>query len=351
MKRSPLLQRTKRWATLLALLLVAGLVTSTSPQSSVANAAKKSTPVTTKAKKSAKGVVPKALSKAPTASARSGKAAAVEGWSVANPLIGWDRYTDDNWPVSGEAIIAVAVGDSVVVRRRPGNGEPGLRIGTGTSVTGKVTLLITRRYLDWIEVLLPARPNGTIGWVEVDQVDVLSVPYRVVVDKNSHTMFVEKDGKPLLSLPIAVGTGNTPTPSGLFFVREVVKEDPNGPYGPYVLGLSGYSEVLNSFAGGEGAIGIHGTNQPGLIGSDASFGCVRLTNENMSKLVLVLPLGTPVEITDSLSALPTQRRSYGIPDLVYLDTPIPEPTPESEGISILDGPAYNAAAIDFFEPS
>jgi L,D-transpeptidase catalytic domain len=292
------------------------------------------------------------LPKAPGSKSINEKPAKVENWSVANTLEGWDRVTEGDWPVSGEAVAVVAKDSSLVVRRKASIGEPGLRFATGTTVTGKVTLLVSRRYLDWIEVLLPVRPNGTIGWVKTDEVTQYTVEFRVLIDKSTNQMIVEKNGKEISRAPVATGTGNTPTPSGLFFVREVVKTDPIGPYGPWVLGLSGYSEVLNTFGNGEGAIGIHGTDQPNLIGTNASFGCVRVTNDVMAKLVTTLPIGTPVEITNSLSVLPTQRRSYGTPDLVFPD-PVPEaaPTePTDEGVSILDAPEYNAAGIDFYEP-
>ena len=42
---------------------------------------------------------------------------------------------------------------------------------------------------------------------------------------------------------------------------------PNGAYGPYAYGLSGFSNVLDEFNGGDGVIGIHGTNEPEAIGT------------------------------------------------------------------------------------
>ncbi|WP_338052762.1 L,D-transpeptidase [Protofrankia coriariae] len=43
-------------------------------------------------------------------------------------------------------------------------------------------------------------------------------------------------------------------------------------------------------------IGIHGTNQPNLLGQDVSHGCIRVSNETITRLARLLPLGTPVEI-------------------------------------------------------
>lgn len=44
-------------------------------------------------------------------------------------------------------------------------------------------------------------------------------------------------------------------------------------------------------------IAFHGTNQPELIGSKASNGCVRMPNDVVSWLALVLPPGTPIDIS------------------------------------------------------
>ena len=60
--------------------------------------------------------------------------------------------------------------------------------------------------------------------------------------------------------------------------------------------MSGYSEVLFEFAGGNGVVGIHGTNNPSLLGTDVSHGCIRMSNEGITRLADTLPLGVPVEI-------------------------------------------------------
>jgi lipoprotein-anchoring transpeptidase ErfK/SrfK len=39
---------------------------------------------------------------------------------------------------------------------------------------------------------------------------------------------------------------------------------------------------------------IHGTNQPGLIGSYASAGCIRMLNEDVLDLFDKVNIGTPV---------------------------------------------------------
>jgi len=60
--------------------------------------------------------------------------------------------------------------------------------------------------------------------------------------------------------------------------------------------LSGYSEVLFEFGGGDGQMGIHGTNDPTSLGRNVSNGCIRMSNAAITRLAKTLPLGVPVEI-------------------------------------------------------
>jgi lipoprotein-anchoring transpeptidase ErfK/SrfK len=95
-----------------------------------------------------------------------------------------------------------------------------------------------------------------------------------------------------------VGRDNTPTPGGRYYVKELIQPPtPDTVYGPYVFGLSGFSQVITSFAGDPDAtIGIHGNNDPGSIGRNVSHGCIRLPNDVVTRMTRIIPLGTPVEI-------------------------------------------------------
>lgn len=148
-----------------------------------------------------------------------------------------------------------------------------------------------------ISVYLPVRPNGSVGWVNTSDVDITLNPYRIEVALAQHRLAVWREDRLVMDEPIGVGTGDTPTPGGVFYIAELIQPpDPSGPYGPYAYGLSGFSDVVLDFNGGDGVIGIHGTDDPSSIGSDVSRGCIRLTNEAIMELVTFLPLGTPVEI-------------------------------------------------------
>jgi lipoprotein-anchoring transpeptidase ErfK/SrfK len=146
-------------------------------------------------------------------------------------------------------------------------------------------------------VYLPTRPNGSQGWVKRRALRMYNNRYRIVIRLRSHKLHFWREQRLLATYRIAVGTSRTPTPRGLFYITELLKpRSPHGAYGPYSFGLSAHSNVLKRFAGGDGRVGLHGTNQPGLIGSNASNGCIMVRNSAIRRLAKILPLGTPVHI-------------------------------------------------------
>lgn len=151
----------------------------------------------------------------------------------------------------------------------------------------------------WLQVLLPTRPNGRTGWTSRASVRVTATDLRLFVDLEARRLTAKRGNQIMLEVPVAVGTPDNPTPTGATYVTELLDTgSPNGAYGPFAYGLALHSNTLSEFAGGDGQVGLHGTNAPALIGQRVSHGCVRMANENVRKLVnLQLPLGTPVFIT------------------------------------------------------
>ncbi len=149
----------------------------------------------------------------------------------------------------------------------------------------------------WLRVALPTRPNGATGWIGSDGVELRTVTTEVRVDLAARQLVVTDHGSPVLEATVAVGAPGTPTPQGTFFVIDMLATgEAGGSYGPFALGLSAHSDVLTEFAGGDGQVGIHGTNQPGSIGNAVSNGCVRVPNEVAEQLRDLVSLGTPVTV-------------------------------------------------------
>lgn len=162
-----------------------------------------------------------------------------------------------------------------------------------------MTFLIEEEVGDWAKVHLPVRPNGTMGWIHSDDYDVQYTSYAIEVEMEAHHLKLYEDGEVVFETDVGVGMSDRPTPGGVYYIKELLRPpNPEGVYGVYAYGLSGYSEVLTEFNGGPGDLGLHGTNNPDGIGTDVSNGCVRMRNDEITQLVeeFGLPLGTPVHV-------------------------------------------------------
>ncbi len=197
-----------------------------------------------------------------------------------------------------EGTLVVILGEEIPVYSTPGDEAPKL-VMPATTILGTTTVLAaTGPPVDgWVEVMLPMRPNGSTGWVIAEDIAMYVVDGRIEVDLSDRELVYMVDGEVLLRTTVAVGTDRNPTPPGDYFVTDNVRiKEGSGPWGPAALGLSARSDTITEFNGGDGIVGIHGTNRPGSIGQAASLGCVRLPNDVILRLHELVPIGTPVEI-------------------------------------------------------
>ena len=203
-------------------------------------------------------------------------------------------------PEPYRSVVAQAVVPSVAVYDREGGTTPTQTIAEPDDPPRPLVFLVQEEKPPlWLKVLLPVRPNGSTGWIKATDVKLTEHDYRITIRLAAHQITVTKGNQAIVVAPIGVGKENTPTPGGLYYTKELLRPPkPDTVYGPYAYGLSGFSNTLTSFAGGDGVLGIHGTNDPTGLGKDVSAGCIRLPNEAILKLVeqVKLPLGVPVEI-------------------------------------------------------
>jgi lipoprotein-anchoring transpeptidase ErfK/SrfK len=198
---------------------------------------------------------------------------------------------------SSRSIVALAVRNSVAVHELPEAPNPKQSLANPNENGAPLVFLVQEERGEWLRVLLPVRPNGSAGWIRAADVRLGQHSFRIVVELSAHRITVMDGPNVFLTEPIGVGKSSTPTPGGLYYVKELLRPpNPDGLYGPYAYGLSGFSNQLTNFAGGQGVIGIHGTNDPSSIGKDVSSGCIRMSNSGITRLAARLPLGTPVDI-------------------------------------------------------
>jgi hypothetical protein len=200
-------------------------------------------------------------------------------------------------PATGEL-----VSSQLAVRAAPGSHARLLRLLHQFRQDGQFDVVLAvqaQRAADgawWYELSLPGRPNGQRGWVRGDLVDLSPAVNRVVVHVRERRIEVRRisDNRILLSAVAAVGRPGTETPLGRDFYVQAgyVPSDPF--YGTFVLVTSASSNLPNWPDGG--FAGIHGTDQPGLLGEAVSHGCVRVSNAVARARERLAPRGSPVDL-------------------------------------------------------
>lgn len=173
-----------------------------------------------------------------------------------------------------------------------------LRATTKWSQAPAVYLITATKVLPngkrWVRVLLPGRPNGKQGWVAADAVATKRITSWIRVSTKRRTVEVYSNGVLKKRFRAAVGTGGTPTPTGLAAVQDAVAT--SGQLGPYILVLTSHSKVLKTFGGGQGEIALHGWPTASVLGQAVSHGCVRMSRSGIAFVARFAKTGTPVEV-------------------------------------------------------
>jgi len=174
-------------------------------------------------------------------------------------------------------------------------------VATTSDDTTNIVLVLEELDVDrsttWYRIRLPILPNNSTGWVPRSALgDLYTVDTHVYVDRAAFKLTLKKKGVAIFSTRIGLGRPNWPTPRGQFYVRDKLVGFTSPVYGPVAFGTSARSNVLTDWPGG-GFIGIHGTNEPGILPGRVSHGCIRLRNDAIRKLARLMPVGTPLTIT------------------------------------------------------
>jgi lipoprotein-anchoring transpeptidase ErfK/SrfK len=157
------------------------------------------------------------------------------------------------------------------------------------------TMVVEERRGDWAKVQVPVRPNGTVGWVDVADVELSTTTYRIEVNLTERMLRAYDDTELVAETPVVIGSPFTPTPTGSFYVTDIVPQT-SPTYGPVALATDAYSEVIDEFDTGVPVVALHGTNTPEYVGQARSNGCIRVPNEIIQQFADTMPQGTPVYI-------------------------------------------------------
>jgi len=157
---------------------------------------------------------------------------------------------------------------------------------------------VVRNQGAWLEVSLLARPNHQTGWIKRADVTLSTTRYRMVLRLSTFDLQAFDGDRKIVDTHVVIGRPDTPTPLGTFYLTEKIQKWEGSAYGPWILATSAYSEALDSFTGGLPQVAFHGTNEPQLIGTRASNGCIRMPDAVDQRLHDLVPAGTPITIVN-----------------------------------------------------
>jgi hypothetical protein len=127
----------------------------------------------------------------------------------------------------------------------------------------------------------------------------------LTVDRRNFKLRLFKRLKLVKSYGIAVGAAGYDTPTGLYSITNKAVNPawsaPDSPWaglyrGRTVPGGAPDNPLKARWLGIVNGVGIHGTGDPGSIGSRASHGCIRMRVPDVIELYPRVPVGTPVLI-------------------------------------------------------
>ncbi len=143
------------------------------------------------------------------------------------------------------------------------------------------------------------RPSLTTGMLAAQY------PVYIVVDRNDFTLRYYRHLRLMHTYPIAVGQQGLETPAGLHHIVDKQVNPawhvPNSSWAGSLAGQvippgPGDPLVARWMAIDDLGDGIHGTDEPGSIGSAASHGCIRMLVPDVIQLYSITPLGAPVYV-------------------------------------------------------
>jgi hypothetical protein len=170
-----------------------------------------------------------------------------------------------------------------------------------TDGTHNIVLVLAQQDMSksktWYRVRLPILPNNSTGWVQSSALGPLfSVNTHLYVDRAHFRATLKRNGKTIFTSIVGVGKSIWPTPTGEFYIRDKLTNFNDVFYGPVAFGTSARSATLTDWPGG-GFVGVHGTNEPGILPGRVSHGCIRMPNPSILKLARLMPVGTPLTVT------------------------------------------------------
>ena len=127
---------------------------------------------------------------------------------------------------------------------------------------------------------------------------VLKSVFKIEINKSTKELALKADNEIIKIYPVGIGADNS-TPVGQFKIENRII-DPVWYKAGAIVAAGSPENILGSRWLGlsEPGYGIHGTIDLGPISNQFTQGCIRMRNEDVEELFVIVPVGTEVIITD-----------------------------------------------------
>lgn len=157
---------------------------------------------------------------------------------------------------------------------------------------------IAGAYNTTVELLMESNKLKDQKIIPGDRIKVSKAKFKISVNKTHNTLTLKSDGGIFKVYNVSTGKNNS-TPTGTYNIITRIVEPP-WYVNNKVIPAGNPENILGSRWLGisKKGYGIHGTTEPGSIGTQSTSGCVRMLNSDVEELFKIVPIGTEVVIED-----------------------------------------------------
>ena len=157
---------------------------------------------------------------------------------------------------------------------------------------------IARQFNTTVELLQRSNRLKNDVIFPAQKLKVCTAKFSIVIDRSQNTLAL-KAGEDILKIyKVATGKNNR-TPLGAFTIINKLRDPVWFKVGAVVPSGSPENLLGTRWLGiSKPGYGIHGTTNPQSIGNSVTEGCVRMTNQEVEELFVIVPVGAEVTIVD-----------------------------------------------------
>jgi len=157
---------------------------------------------------------------------------------------------------------------------------------------------ISRQFKTTVELIKKSNHLTSDVITPGKKIKIWNAAFSILVDKSQNILLLKSDEEIFKVYVVATGRDNS-TPVGNFKITSKLI-NPTWFKAGAVVPTGSPENILGTRWMGldKPSYGIHGTSEPQSLGKQVTQGCVRMSNQDVEELYVIVPIGTEVVIVD-----------------------------------------------------